>query len=87
MKHGAHRNFWQAYRQLPAPIRQLARKNYQLLREDVFHPSLHFKEVNQAKNYWSARVGLDYRALAKKVPEGYIWVWIGHHSVYDRLIK
>ncbi|OQX16136.1 MAG: hypothetical protein BWK73_04540 [Thiothrix lacustris] len=87
MRHAAARSFWAAYRQLPEPIRQLARRNYQLLREDHLHPSLHFKEVNAKKRLWSARVGIHYRALALAVPEGYVWVWIGHHAVYDRLIK
>lgn len=32
---------------------------------------------------WSARVTLKYRALAVKVPGGYVWFWIGEHNVYD----
>jgi hypothetical protein len=87
MKHAAARSFWSTYRQLPEHIRQLARRNYQLLRENPLHPSLHFKEVNAPKRLWSARVGLHYRALALSVPEGFVWVWIGHHATYDRLIQ
>ena len=36
--------------------------------------------------YWSARVGLRYRALALEVDDGYLWFWIGSHADYDRLI-
>lgn len=87
MKHGAHNRFWQAYRALPKDIRSKANKQYRLLRSDPFHPSLHFKLVNLKKGLWSARVDLSYRAIAIRKEECFIWIWIGKHSVYDRLIK
>ena len=61
----------------------LARKNYELLREDRRHPSLHFKKVG---GNWSVRVGLGYRALGTGVEDGVLWFWIGSHAQYDRLI-
>ncbi|MBI3741960.1 MAG: hypothetical protein HY257_09440, partial [Chloroflexi bacterium] len=48
------------------------------------HPSLYFKKVGK---FWSARVGLDHRALAIEDGEDFIWVWIGAHDEYDRMIK
>jgi hypothetical protein len=36
---------WQAYARLPQHIRDLADKNYDLLKADPKHPSLHFKQV------------------------------------------
>jgi hypothetical protein len=62
----------------------LADKNYRLLKADSRHPSLHLKQVG---NYWSVRVGKNYRALAVAVPEGFVWFWIGNHSEYNRLIR
>ena len=59
-------------------------QDFQLLREDASHPSLHFKKVGR---YCSARVGLQYRALAVEVEDGLLWFWIGNHSEYDRLIN
>jgi len=44
---------------------------------------LHFKKVNE---FWSARIGLSHRALAMKIPEGFLWVWIGEHKEYERLL-
>jgi hypothetical protein len=41
-------------------IRGLADKNFQLLKADSLHPSLHFKKVGKV---WSARVGFHYRAV------------------------
>ena len=84
MNHFASPGFWQCYRALPGEIRSLADKNFQLLREDASHPSLHFKKVGR---YRSARVGLQYRALAVDVEDGLLWFWIGNHSEYDRLIN
>jgi hypothetical protein len=36
--------------------------------------------------FWSARVGIRYRALAIEVDEGLVWFWIGSHADYDALI-
>ena len=84
MNHFASPGFWQFYKALPAEIQALADKNFQLLREDPNHPSLHFKKVGR---YRSARVGLQYRALAVEVDDGLLWFWIGNHSEYDRLVN
>ncbi|HEV7603066.1 MAG TPA: hypothetical protein VGO49_22770 [Bradyrhizobium sp.] len=83
MKHSASPRFWAAYRTLPFSVRKLADANFTLLKRDPRHSSLRFKKVGR---YWSARVGLRYRALAVEVDEGYLWFWIGSHTDYDRLI-
>ena len=62
----------------------MARKNYALLKANPHHPSLQFKKIG---HLWSARVGLHHRALAAEDDEGFIWVWIGTHAEYERLIK
>lgn len=45
------------------------------------HPSLQLKKV--AADVYSARVGLDYRALAFDMGEHLVWFWIGTHDEYD----
>ena len=45
-------------------MQTLARSNFQLLKADVRHPSLHFKKTGQ---YWSVRVGRAHRALGRAV--------------------
>jgi hypothetical protein len=67
LKHFASAEFWFHYRQLPEAIPNLADKNFALLKESPRHPSLRFKKVGI---FWSARVGLRYRALAKERAEG-----------------
>lgn len=84
MKHFATPEFWVLYDALAQDVRGLADKNFILLKADANHPSLRFRRVGQ---YWSARVGLHYRVLARERPEGFVWFWIGSHAVYDALIR
>ena len=84
MSHFATPEFWHCYRHLPAVVRELADKNFALLQQNPIHPSLRFKKI---ESYWSVRVGLHYRALARYRAEGLVWFWSGHHSEYERLLK
>jgi hypothetical protein len=85
VKHQATASFWKCYNALSPTIRKLADKNFELLKLDPYHPSLHFKNVSG--ELWSARVGMHFRALAIPNDRGFAWFWIGEHSEYDRLIK
>jgi hypothetical protein len=84
MIHRTTRRFWDCYWALPEQIRELADKSFNLLRKDPRHPSLHFKKIGQI---WSARVDSAHRALAVLDGQDYIWVWIGTHDDYVRLLK
>ena len=75
--------FRRALGRLPEEVQRVARRNFRLLVENPRHPSLHFKNVGA---YWSARVGRDYRALAVEDGADFVWVWVGGHDEYDRLI-
>ncbi|WP_152054142.1 ParE family toxin-like protein [Tautonia marina] len=83
MNHRASPRFWSLYHQLPEPIQQLADSSFALLRADPRHPSLHFRRVGR---FWSARVGLHYRALAVQRDQEFVWFWIGSHAEYDQLV-
>jgi len=84
MNHFATPDFWYCYRQLPMEVQELADKNFALLRQDPHHPSLRLKKVGY---FWTVRVGLHYRALARERTEGLVWTWIGHHGAYDQLLR
>jgi hypothetical protein len=84
MNHFATPEFWYHYRKLPPEVRQLSDKNFALLKQDAHHPSLRLKKVS---TYWSARVGLHYRALAKERSECLVWFWVGRHNEYEQLLK
>ncbi|MDB5627957.1 MAG: hypothetical protein JWQ51_297 [Tardiphaga sp.] len=84
MRHFASPEFWTAYRRLPNDVQKLADKNFALLKHDPDHPSLHLKKVGR---YFSARVGLRYRALAVPIDGGVLWFWIGSHADYDAMLR
>ncbi len=83
MTHHASLSFWACYDALPAAVRDLADKQFALLKANPRHPSLHLKRIGR---YHSARVGVHYRALAVDAPDGLLWFWIGSHADYDRIV-
>jgi len=84
VKHFATSMFWDEYNKLPIPIKQTADKNFNLLKENLQHPSLKLKKVG---SFWSVRIGRKYRSLAIKNDDNLIWFWIGNHSEYEKLIE
>ncbi len=82
--HRTSSRFWNLFENLPESVQTVARKNFQLLKDDPSHPSLHFKKVGKL---WSVRAEINHRALAVQEGADFIWVWIGPHDEYRRLIK
>lgn len=88
MTHKTFERYWKRYDDLPDLIKELADKNYELLKQNPHHPSLHFKCLGGKKQFWSVRVGEHYRALAIQPEQNvFAWFWIGHHSEYDKIIS
>ncbi len=83
MNHFTTPNFWPLYNALPREVRDLADKNYELLKADPSHPSLRFKNI---EGLWSVRVGSHYRALGRMRADGLYWFWIGPHGNYDKFM-
>ena len=81
--HRTTSRFWSSFAKLSENAQDLARKNFALLKEDPRHPSLHFKKIGKFR---SARVGLAHRALAVEDGGDFIWVWIGTHDEYQRMV-
>lgn len=84
MRHFASPSFWESYYKLPRQIKELADKNFKILKNNPQHPSIHLKK---AAGYLSARIGMKHRALAVEMEEGFLWFWIGTHTEYDKLLK
>jgi hypothetical protein len=82
--HRTSNTFWSLFERLPEPTQRIARKNFNLLKTNPSHPSLHFKKVG---TLWSARIGINYRALAVEDGANFIWIWIGSHDDYSHMIK
>ena len=82
--HRTTARFWGSLKRLPEPIQRVAHQNFELLKENPAHPSLHFKKIG---NLWSVRVGINYRAVAVEDGADFIWVWIGPHDEYQPMIE
>ena len=83
MNHFASPDFWYHYRALSADVQQIADRCFALMNSNPRHPSIHLKRVGE---FWSARVGLHWRAVGVDVEDGISWFWIGSHAEYDKII-
>ncbi len=86
MQSRATRQFWRLFSDLPLDTQRDAKRAYRLFASNRAHPGLHFKKLEGEDDIYSARIGLDYRALAVMKKDRIVWYWIGGHSEYDRLI-
>lgn len=88
LTHHTTRAFRTRLEALPSPVRRLARKNFNLLRADLRHPSLRFKLIRSSSrgNLYSARVGRTYRVLGQERGDHMYWQWIGPHDEYDKML-
>ena len=84
MIHRTTQRFWRCYQSLPGEVRELADKSFELLKGNPRHPSLQFKKVGEL---WSARVGQAHRAPAVEDGEDFIWVWVGTHDEYEKMLR
>ena len=88
MKSELTQEFVECFRNLPERVKQTARKNYRLWKQNHHHPSLEFKKVTTSEPVYSVRAGIGWRALGVvKYPDTIVWFWIGPHSEYDKLLK
>lgn len=83
MKSEVVASFWTHYAKLPEHIKRSARKAFRLWMDNPFHPSLHFKCINDEENVWSLRVTRAYRALGVLEGDTVTWFWIGDHAAYE----
>jgi len=87
MKSKTLSSFWSGYHLLGDGIKQNARKAYKLWARNPFHPSLHFKCINDKENVWSVRLSLDYRAIGVLDGDTITWFWVGNHNDYERFFS
>lgn len=86
MNHRAPKSFWQLYDKLEPEVQSQADRQFELLKQNSRHPSLHFKQVGKGR-YWSARVNKNHRALAIQKGDTLVWFWIGSHDNYTKIIN
>jgi len=76
--------FWELYRSLPPDACAAARKAFGKFLENPAHPGLHLERLRSDRRAWSVRITRDYRAVALRSGEEWVWVWIGEHKDFDR---
>jgi hypothetical protein len=76
---------WRRYN-APAPdVQKPADKNFQLFRINPRHPSLRFER--KAPELCPVRVSSGHRAQARQLDDNLIWLWIGTHDEYERILR
>lgn len=75
------------FARLPDDVKAKARKNYRLWKADPSHPGVQFKRIHTAEPLYSARVGIDWRAVWLLENDLITWIWIGSHADYDNLLR
>jgi hypothetical protein len=66
------------------------RAAYHIFKVNPAYPGLRFHKVTvkrSGKELWSVSIGIHYRALAPERGGVLQWFWIGHHTVYDKLLE
>ena len=86
MKSVATKRFWSCFDALPETVQRQAKIAYTLWLADPSHRSLEFKQVHPKRPIFSVRIGLHWRAIGTRHGDTLVWVWIGSHSDYDKLL-
>lgn len=77
------------FRDLPRDIQLQARDAYRTFQANPGYPGLRYHMVNVKKGgraLHSVSIGIHYRALAQEKNGVLEWFWIGHHTVYDKIL-
>ena len=80
-------DFLECFGQLPQEIKEKARKNDRLWRQNPNHPSLQFKRVYTREPIYAVRIGIGWRALGLREDDAIYWFWIGPHGEYETLLN
>lgn len=73
---------------MPPDLQSAARRAYRKFASDPAHPSLHLERLRGDTRFWSVRVTLDYRAVARRYEgNAWVWIWIGPHKDFDRTFR
>jgi hypothetical protein len=77
-------DFWKLYHGLPQQVRNAAQKAFQKFLENPAHPSLQLERLKFDNRAWFVRVTRNFRAVARRYDDDWLWFWIGSHEEFDR---
>lgn len=86
MKSHRTTRFRRQFESLPTEVQAAAHRAFEQFAQDPQHPVLHLKRVHTTEPVVSARITRDYRALAIREGDTFVWFWIGKHEDYERLL-
>ncbi len=79
--------YWNSFDELPKNLQTQAEENYHLWQTNPSHPSLRLKQIHTRRPIFSFRVGLQYRTIGVKAPDGkMVWFWIGSVDHYKGML-
>jgi hypothetical protein len=85
VKSKREKEFHKLFAQLPTDVQKQAKKAYLYFKDNPYHPSLHFKCIDEGASIYSVRVGRNYRAVGVWKGDTISWYWIGSHEDYNNL--
>jgi hypothetical protein len=77
-------DFWRFYHELPLPIRNAAQTAFKKFLDNPAHPGLQLERLKFDSRAWSVRVTRNYRAVARRYEDDWLWFWVGSHQEFDR---
>jgi hypothetical protein len=72
------------YHELPQNIRRSAREAFKKFSTNPSHPGLHLERLKFDSRAWSVRITRNYRAVARRYDDDWLWFWIGSHAEFDQ---
>lgn len=79
--------YWRHFDELPAAVRKLAERNYELWKKNPNHPSLRFKQIHPELPIFSFRVGMRHRTVGVRADDQrVVWFWMGSFEHFRALI-
>jgi hypothetical protein len=76
--------FWRLYHELPQEIQSAAQEAFKRFSENPAHPGLKLERLKFDSRAWSVRVTRNYRAVARRYDDDWLWFWIGSHTEFDK---
>jgi len=64
--------------------RRCPKKRTKSFQKNPAHPSLRLERLRSDRRAWSVRITRNYRAVALRSGEEWVWLWIGDHKEFDR---
>jgi hypothetical protein len=87
MRSEATPRFWELFHELPTEVQRLAVESYRLWRVNPNHPSLWYRRLEGRDNLATDVSVITTVRWVCWSPESWVWIWIGPHAEYNRLIR